>query len=126
MKGVYIHIPFCKTICSYCDFCKMYYNEQWVNEYLNALKKEITAYYQDDSINTIYIGGGTPSSLNDKQLTTLLELTEVFKHDEIEFTFECNIDITEKQLALLKKYGVNRISVGVETVNDKFLKLHNQ
>lgn len=126
MKGVYIHIPFCKTICFYCDFCKMYYNEKWAYDYLKALKEEVNKFYQNDKITSIYIGGGTPSSLNDEQLTNLLELTKIFKHDKIEFTFECNIDITENQLKILKDYGVNRISVGIQTINDKFIAFLNR
>lgn len=121
--SVYIHIPFCSNICSYCDFCKFYYNELWVDNYLNALEKEIDLYYKNEKINTIYIGGGTPSCLNIKQLERLLEITKKFNNDIIEFTFECNIDITEDKLILLKKYGVNRISIGIQTVNEKLLKL---
>ena len=68
VHSVYIHIPFCKTICSYCDFCKMFYNEQLVDKYLMFLKKEITNNYKGELITTIYIGGGSPSSLNLEQL----------------------------------------------------------
>ena len=68
INSVYIHIPFCNKICNYCDFCKFYYNEKWADAYLDALKEEILDRYMDDDINTIYIGGGTPSSLSKKQL----------------------------------------------------------
>ena len=63
-KGLYIHIPFCKTICSYCDFCKVFYNDDWAFNYLNALTKEILDNYRNEEIETIYIGGGTPSCLS--------------------------------------------------------------
>ena len=53
--GVYIHIPFCKRICSYCDFCKVYYDKKWTLNYLNALKKEIEKRYMDEEIKTLYI-----------------------------------------------------------------------
>lgn len=122
-NSVYIHIPFCNNICSYCDFCKFYYNELWVDNYLKAIEKEIDLYYKNDDIKTIYIGGGTPSCLNIKQLKKLLEITKIFKTNLVEFTFECNIDIEEEKLELLKEYGVNRISVGIQTVNDKLLKV---
>ena len=120
--SVYIHIPFCSNICSYCDFSKFYYNENWVDNYLNALEKEIEFNYKGEVINTIYIGGGTPSCLNIKQLTKLFKIINKFKTNLIEFTFECNIDIEEEKLILLKNNNVNRISVGIQTINEKLLK----
>ena len=63
MRSVYIHIPFCKSICSYCDFCKFYYKESWAIKYLDSLEKEINDLYEGDCIKTIYIGGGTPCFL---------------------------------------------------------------
>ena len=71
VKSCYIHIPFCKKICSYCDFCKIFYNEQLVDKYLISLEKEIDSLYQNEVLDTIYIGGGTPSSLNLNQLEKL-------------------------------------------------------
>ena len=124
--SIYIHIPFCKNICSYCDFCKFYYNEKWVDNYLIALEKEIKSKYQNELINTIYIGGGTPTSLNVKQLEKLLQLTKLFNFEKIEFTVETNVDLSLEKIKLLKKYGVNRISIGVQTVNQKHLKFLNR
>ena len=71
VKSCYIHIPFCKKICSYCDFCKLFYNEKLVDKYLSALEKEIDANYKNEILETIYIGGGTPSSLNLEELKNL-------------------------------------------------------
>ena len=124
--SIYIHIPFCKTICSYCDFCKFYYNEKWVDNYLIALEKEIKRKYKNEPINTIYIGGGTPTSLNIKQLEKLLKLTKLFNFEKIEFTVETNADLSLDKVKLLKQYGVNRISIGVQTVNPKHLKFLNR
>ena len=124
--SIYIHIPFCKTICSYCDFCKFYYNEKWVDNYLIALEKEIKSKYKNEPINTIYIGGGTPTSLNIKQLEKLLQLTKLFNFEKIEFTVETNADLSLDKVKLLKQYGVNRISIGVQTVNPKHLKFLNR
>lgn len=128
MKSVYIHIPFCKSICSYCDFCKFLHDEVWANEYLIHLEKEINEYYDNDEVKTIYIGGGTPSVLSIPNLTKLLDITDIFKRKkEIEFTFEMNVnDITEEKLVLLKKYGVNRISIGVESFDKITLKYLNR
>lgn len=124
IKAVYIHIPFCKNICSYCNFCKMYYNKKQVKKYLIALEKEIRSYYKNDIISTIYIGGGTPSDLDLFELESLFKIIKLFKIDKTyEFTFECNMSITEEKLILLKKYGVNRLSFGIETVNNKLLSV---
>ena len=59
--AVYIHIPFCKTICTYCDFCKLYKNDNWIKLYLSALDREIKENYKGEKQETIYIGGGTPN-----------------------------------------------------------------
>lgn len=128
IKSLYLHIPFCMQICSYCDFCKMFYNEKMVNDYLEELEKEITKNYQNDILKTIYIGGGTPSSLKDYQLDKLFFITDKFNIEkEYEFTFECNIsDINKELLEKLKENKVNRISIGIETINEKFYELINR
>jgi oxygen-independent coproporphyrinogen III oxidase len=119
MEAVYIHIPFCKSICSYCDFCKVLYNETWVNNYLDALKKEITERYNGETIKTLYIGGGTPSSLSSSALIKLFDLLKIIKlNADYEFTYECNInDLTSDFLNYLKLNGVNRLSIGIESFN---------
>lgn len=127
INSVYIHIPFCEDICSYCDFCKIYYDEDFAYKYLDALDKEIKDNYNGDIINTLYIGGGTPSSLSINNIKKLLEITKQFNKDNLEFTFECNIEnIDEDKIKLLKQYGVNRISVGVQTFNSDFLLFLNR
>lgn len=124
MESVYIHIPFCKTICSYCDFCKMFYNSSWADEYLDVLKEEILDSYDNDVIKTIYIGGGTPSCLPKENLIKLFEIIKLFKKsNDLEFTFECNIsDINYELLNILKINGVNRLSIGVNSFNKKNLE----
>ena len=124
MKSVYIHIPFCKNICSYCDFCKFLYNEKWVGAYLTGLKNEIKDRYMDDEIRTIYIGGGTPSALSIEELRRLFKIISVFKTTYLEeFTFECNLsDITKELLIFLKHNKVNRLSIGIESFNKKNLE----
>lgn len=123
--SLYIHIPFCKSICSYCDFCKMFYNKDLVNKYLLELEKEIKENYKNDKIETIYIGGGTPSSLSKEELNKLFSiLTIIDTSNLIEFTFEVNVnDINEELLRILRENKVNRLSIGVESVNNKYLKL---
>ena len=122
--SAYIHIPFCDNICNYCDFCKRYSYPNIVNNYLEALEKDIKDNYKGEVLKTIYIGGGTPSSLTIKELTKLMKIIKLFKLDtNYEFTFECNPEsVTEEKLVLLKENGINRISLGIESTNDKFLK----
>ena len=124
VKSAYIHIPFCNNICSYCDFCKLLYNKDFVKKYLDALEKEISNNYKGEILDTIYIGGGTPSSLSVSELNKLFSIIKIFKlSKDYEFTFEVNIeDITEEKLEKLKENKVNRLSIGIESFNDKYLK----
>lgn len=120
MRSVYIHIPFCKSICSYCDFCKLFYHGPWVTQYLNSLLLEIQDKYMGEEIETLYIGGGTPSALSIKDLKYLFEIIDKFNlSDNLEFTFECNLnDINEELLNFLKDNCVNRLSIGIESFNE--------
>lgn len=123
--SIYIHIPFCSTICTYCDFCKIYYNKKFIEDYLNSLEKEIKERYEEEKTKTIFIGGGTPTSLDLEELRKLLEITKIFQtEEEIEFTIESNIEsLTEEKLKLMKEYGVNRLSIGVQSFNTEILKI---
>lgn len=128
VKAIYIHIPFCKCICSCCDFTKVLYNEKLVYKYLNALEHEIIDSYNDEKIETIYIGGGTPSSLSIKELEKLFWVLEkIDKSNLKEYTIEVNPeDIAEDKLKVFKKYGINRISIGHQTCNKKYLNELNR
>lgn len=124
MKAVYIHLPFCANICHYCDFCKMLYNPLLTDKYLDALEIEIKQIYQGDPIKTIYIGGGTPSILSIDQLKRLFKIISIFDTTKLqEYTIECNVEnITEEKIILFKKVGINRLSIGVQSFNDKLIK----
>lgn len=128
LSSCYIHIPFCKNICSYCDFCKLFYNTGYVSSYLEVLKSEIQESYQGEELDTIYIGGGTPSSLSTLELENFFSILSIFKKSSsCEVTIEANFDsITEEKIDLFKKYGVNRISFGIETTHDWILKRMNR
>ena len=102
MNSMYIHIPFCSSICTYCAFTKFYYKCDMVEKYLKSLKKEIELNYKGEVLKTIYIGGGTPSCLN------LNELTYLF-------------DMLKDKLILFKNNKVNRISIGIESTISKNL-----
>ena len=117
MTSLYLHLPFCRKICPYCDFCRQVYNEKTVNEYLQVLIASIP----QENFNTIYLGGGTPSCLSTKQLDILL--TVLKGKTTGEYTIEANVDdISEEKLVLFREYGVNRLSLGVQSFNDELLK----
>ena len=125
MRGLYIHIPFCKSICNYCDFTKRVPKDKsMIDEYLIHLKEELLTYEKYfDSIKTIYIGGGTPTLLDIKQLAVLFDMLKDFKNIK-EFSIEINPEtLTLEKAQLLKNKGVNRCSLGVESFNDKILKI---
>ena len=125
-KALYIHIPFCHYICSYCDFTKLQYFSFLLKEYLHALKNEMES-YQIDELDTIYVGGGTPTSLSLDELKMLLEIIKPGSKNVKEYTFEANPDsLTKDKLILLHQYGVNRLSIGVESTDDKILSLINR
>lgn len=127
MKSVYIHIPFCNNICSYCDFPKIYYHKKWINDYLESLSKEIDLRYKGELIDTIYIGGGTPSSLELDELEKLFEIIKKIKSNYLEFTIECNLDsLTKEKIDLFKKNNINRISIGIESFNESNLEFLNR
>lgn len=125
VRNCYIHIPFCENICSYCDFCKLYYNKKMVSSYLKALEEEILAIYKDEALETIYIGGGSPSALSIEETEVLLSILKRFKRTNgCEITIELNFENTTKEkLDLYKKFGINRLSFGLETTKSEHLKL---
>lgn len=125
---IYIHIPFCNSICSYCDFPKLLYDKKYTRKYLETIKKEILSRYQNEEVLSIYIGGGTPTSLNQEELKYLLEITNIFKKKkDIEFTIESNVEsLTLDKIKLLKEYHINRISLGVQSFQENTLKELNR
>lgn len=128
MTSVYVHIPFCEHICYYCDFNKVFIEGQPVDEYVDLLVNEIAWTMARDGspmIETVYIGGGTPTSLTAKQLDRLL--TGMHRHLRIEsnaeFSVEANPgDVDMEKMAVLKHHGVNRLSMGVQSFDNRLLK----
>ncbi|MBD8069209.1 radical SAM family heme chaperone HemW [Bacillus sp. PS06] len=128
VQAAYLHIPFCSQICHYCDFNKVFLQGQPVEEYLASMDTEMkntVAAYPYSKLKTIFVGGGTPTVLNEHQLDFFL--SSIHKHlgpidDSIEFTFEANPgDLSIEKLKLMKDAGVNRLSFGVQTFNDQLL-----
>ena len=131
MAGVYVHIPFCKTLCSYCDFYRVIVSDA-KTDCINAIAKEISLrkdYLAEETISTIYIGGGSPSllSLNETEVI----INRIYKSFSVdaaaEITIEVNPDdINPKYLSGLLKLNVNRISLGIQSWRDADLKLMNR
>lgn len=127
MSSLYIHVPFCDHICAYCDFCKVFYKEEWADQYLDALSYEILDKELPFSYDTIYIGGGTPSSLSEKQLQKLFDILQPYTQNIQEYSIEINPEsMTLEKLELLVHYGINRISIGVQSFDDGILKRINR
>ena len=134
MSGIYIHIPFCKSRCYYCDFYSC--TELWaIDKYINVLKTELAdrKNYISDEVETIYFGGGTPSILSSTQIEGIIEIiTDNFKvSPNAEITLEANPDdLNTRYLKELARTSVNRLSIGVQSLNSYYLKLmhrrHNE
>ncbi len=124
MRALYIHIPFCKTKCLFCSFTIAVGRDHFIDAYLNALEKE-ARFYQGEAIRTVYVGGGTPSYLSDDQIQHLFTIMK--KHFDLasveEITFETNPESVDFHKAkLLKQLGVNRLSLGVQSWDDRYLR----
>lgn len=127
-SAIYIHIPFCEHICYYCDFNKVFLEGQPVDEYVDLLIKEMKLTANKTGVvpvDTVFVGGGTPTTLNEWQIAKLCTaVQEIFPLKEgAEFSFEANPgDLSISKLQTMKDYGVNRISMGVQSFNNELLK----
>ncbi|MCK8825145.1 radical SAM family heme chaperone HemW [Fuchsiella alkaliacetigena] len=126
--GLYIHIPFCISKCYYCDYNSVLWEPSLVKEYLAALQEELkllAAKYEHPRLKTIFIGGGTPSSLTGEQIyQLLLAVNKEFQvSTELEVSLEANPDtVNSNKLAILKEAGINRLSLGVQSFNNNYLQ----
>ena len=126
IHSLYIHIPFCNKICDYCDFTKLQYFRKFAISYLDALKDELAS-YNIGKLKTIYVGGGTPTALEDDLFLELLRIIDPYKEGVKEYTFEANPEsLSLEKIKMLKEHGVNRVSLGVQTTNDKILQAVNR
>lgn len=128
MRSLYIHIPFCVKKCIYCDFCSVNYTKNIAEVYVDALCGQIRKL--DKDFYTIYIGGGTPTILDFRLIKQLLNELRVISKRAIEFTVEANPDsMTRDKIKLFQELGVNRISIGVQSLNNtklsKLGRLHS-
>lgn len=131
--GIYIHIPFCKKKCNYCDFYSIKCDDEIESRYIKSLIKEIKSYSNMKYIvDTIYIGGGTPTVIKPENIEQIIyEIKNTFEVDEnSEISSEANPNtLTAENLAIYKKSGINRLSIGIQSLNDEILRkigrLHN-
>lgn len=126
MSGLYIHIPFCKQACSYCDFyfvTRQEYKQDFVDELIREIHSKKGSKFAQKTIQTIYFGGGTPSLLSPRQIASILSaIHDVFKVEAKEITLEMNPDdVTKDFLSGLKSAGVNRASMGIQSFNPELL-----
>ncbi|MEX0720192.1 MAG: radical SAM family heme chaperone HemW [Balneolaceae bacterium] len=131
MSGIYIHIPFCKQACSYCDFyfvTQQQHKQNFVDQLILEIKKRGEARFSEEPVRTIYFGGGTPSLLSVQQVESILgAIKETFTLDVQEITFEMNPDdVSREYLNGLKSAGINRASMGVQTFNPDLLNFMNR
>lgn len=130
VRGIYIHIPFCHQICNYCDFNKVFFKNQPVDEYIEAIGQEMRLVTEKHpeafkKVETVFLGGGTPTSLSAEQLEMLLRhIRQYIPLDHVvEFSSEANPDeLTREKLEVLYRYGVNRLSIGVQSFDQEILK----
>lgn len=125
--SLYLHIPFCKKKCKYCDFVSIDARDEFVARYVCALEKEIEIQenaYKDAVVKTVFFGGGTPSILEKEQFARILRaIKKHFKTDFQEVTVECNPEsLTKEKLEVYKAEGVSRISIGVQSFDDNILR----
>ncbi len=126
---LYIHIPFCVKKCDYCDFLSFAADEQTQKSYVAALQKEIAFYgakYKDRRITTIFIGGGTPSWLKEDYMQAIMETVYHYfsVEQDAEITIECNPGtITEHKFEVYRRIGINRLSIGLQSVHNEELKI---
>ena len=125
--GIYIHIPFCKQKCFYCDFCSFANKNEMQGKYVETVINEIKniTHKEKYTVTTIYLGGGTPSILNPNYIKNILqEIKSSFEIlDDAEITIEINPGtVNEEKLKRYKEYGINRLSIGLQSANDKILK----
>ncbi len=127
--GIYIHIPFCARKCFYCDFVSYANKEEKISDYINAITYEIESFAKEFSndyiVTTIYIGGGTPSSIESTYIVSIIK--ELNKNYNIQSNAEITIEVnpgtvTRKKLQDYKKAGINRLSIGLQSTNDYLLK----
>ncbi len=127
-NGLYIHVPFCKTKCGYCDFYRIT-DLSLVSAYVGALQREIKSIGDDAEIGTVYVGGGSPSVIGAGNIGLILkDIRDFLKLDNVEeITVECNPeDVNAELIEVLKENGVTRVSLGVQSLNNDMLRLMNR
>ena len=128
--GIYVHIPFCTQKCSYCDFYSQKWDKESEKKFIDAVLDEIKSYYYELNeqyiVDTIFFGGGTPSILNPDNIKKIIDaLGDIFVIDsDSEITIEANPNsLTQEKLKAYKSIGINRLSIGIQSLDDDNLKI---
>jgi len=127
IKNLYVHVPFCLAKCRYCDFFSVQYGSELVGRYLDAIDRELSLHRDIlDTVQTLYIGGGTPSVLEEKELQRLGAIItgHIILAQDYEYTVEVNpATLTSEKVTILRESGANRVSIGVQSFDDGMLSL---
>ena len=127
IPSLYLHVPFCASICYYCDFCRRIYQKEIADQWLDAIAEELCHTEIGSGLETIYVGGGTPTCLSITQLDRLLGLLDHYKTSETEYTVEVNPETAgDEILSCLFAHGVNRLSIGMQSGDDAILSRLNR
>lgn len=126
-QSMYVHIPFCDAICAYCDFFRCGYHRGLSEQYLEALKLDLAKQQPSTDLKTLYIGGGTPTSLQSDQLEALFQLLKPYRQSVEEYTVEVNVEsLHANKISCMHTAGVNRISMGVQSFHPDLLHMMNR
>lgn len=121
-ESAYVHVPFCRSICAYCDFARWGYQESLAWDWLKQIEKECKEKLQAP-LRTLYIGGGTPNALTAVQLDALLALFDAWRREGMEYTIEANPELADETFfTICQRHGVNRLSFGVQSFHDDLLQ----
>ena len=127
ISSLYLHVPFCAAFCHYCDFARQIYRTDAADRWLDAVEKELSGTPISSNLETIYIGGGTPSCLNAEQTERLLGLLDPYALTVREYTVECNPELNdEDRIRCFARHGVNRVSIGLQSSDRGLLRSVNR
>lgn len=126
IKSAYVHVPFCRSICAYCDFARIIYQENLIEPWMSQIRKE-TQGKLSAPLDTLYLGGGTPNALSHEQLDSFLSIFDPYLRKRMEYTIEINPELLDEEMVnICVNHGINRVSMGVQSFDDHLLRIMNR